>query len=48
MPTMLSRAADSMDWETWATWNTRRKASQCSEDVWIRTQVEMSALTFLS
>ena len=46
--TMLSRAAGSIAWDTWATWNTRRKASRCSEEECIRSQIEMSALTLLS
>ena len=48
MPAMHSKAAGSIVGDTWATWNTLRKASLCFEEVWIRSQMDISALTFLS
>ena len=48
MPTMLSRAAGSMVGEMWAASNTLRKATQCSEEVWMRFQIEISAFTFFN
>ena len=48
MPTMLFKAAGSILGETWAAWNTWRKASRCSKEMWIRSQIEMSAFTFFS
>ena len=45
---MLSTVAGLMVWDTWMAWNTWRKALRCSEDVWMRSQMEMFALTFLS
>ena len=48
MPTMLSRVAGSIVGDTWVAWNTLRKASLCSKEVWIRSQMDMSAFTFFS